>query len=181
MQDDFFFSDWDTIWRTIAIGALAYGGLVLLLRISGPRTLASMNAFDFVVTVAFGSILATILLNQSVALAEGFVAFAVLVGLQAAVTFTSVRFKRFRRFITGEPRLLLHEGEFLQRAMRDVRVAEDEIHAALRNAGMASPREARAVVIETDGSLSVIPQGNQPGVESLANVGKNDERPALEN
>ena len=102
-MNDFLFSGWDTVGRTVVIGALAYAGLVLLLRISGRRTLSKMNAFDFVVTVAFGSTLATILLNKNVALAEGLTAFAVLVGLQFAVTWTSVRLAWFRRAVTGEP------------------------------------------------------------------------------
>jgi uncharacterized membrane protein YcaP (DUF421 family) len=171
MMNDFFFSGWETVGRTFAIGILAYAGLILLLRISGRRTLSKMNAFDFVVTVAFGSTLATILLNKDVALVEGLTAFAVLVGLQFVVTWTSVRVTWFRRIVTGEPRLLLHEGEFLRAAMRAARVAEDEIHAALRSEGVADPREALAVVLETDGSFSVIRKNERVGRGSLENIG----------
>jgi uncharacterized membrane protein YcaP (DUF421 family) len=170
-MDSFFFSGWETVGRTFAIGILAYAGLILLLRISGRRTLSKMNAFDFVVTVAFGSTLATILLNKDVALVEGLTAFAVLVGLQFVVTWTSVRVTWFRRIVTGEPRLLLHEGEFLRAAMRAARVAEDEIHAALRSEGVADPREALAVVLETDGSFSVIRKNERVGRGSLENIG----------
>ena len=50
-----FFDNWETLFRTLIIGVLAYVSLVILLRISGRRTLSKMNAFDMVVTVALGS------------------------------------------------------------------------------------------------------------------------------
>ena len=80
-----FFDNWETLFRTLIIGVLAYASLVMLLRISGRRTLSKMNAFDMVVTVALGSTLATILLNRDVALAEGVLAFALLIGMQYLV------------------------------------------------------------------------------------------------
>ncbi len=98
-------------------------------------------------------------------------AFAVLIVLQFVVTWTSVRHKWFRRVMTGEPRLLLHDGELLRDAMRAARVTGDEIHAALRSHGLSGPREAKAVVIETDGSFSVIKQQAREDEESLVNVG----------
>jgi uncharacterized membrane protein YcaP (DUF421 family) len=75
------FGGWQPLLRTLVVGALAYLVLVSLLRLSGKRTLAKMNAFDFVVTVALGSTLATILLSKSVTLAQGSLALALLIGL----------------------------------------------------------------------------------------------------
>lgn len=60
-----------------------------------------MNPFDFVVTVAIGSTLATVLLNKEVAFFEGEVAFALLVGLQFSVIWSSVRARWMRRMLTG--------------------------------------------------------------------------------
>src|SRR5690606_29068465 len=110
----------------------AYAGLVILLRTSGKRTLSKMNAFDLIVTVALGSILATILLSKDVALAEGMTAFGLLIALQFVVTWSSVRFGWVRRLVTGEPTLLLHAGSMLPQAMRRSRVTEDEVRAAVR-------------------------------------------------
>ena len=66
-----FFDGWAGLLRVLVVGALAYAALVLLLRVSGKRTLSKMNAFDLVVTVALGSTLATVLPSRDVALAEG--------------------------------------------------------------------------------------------------------------
>jgi len=63
-----FLSDWENIGRTLVLGTLAYLGLVVILRISGKRTLAKMNAFDLIVTIALGSTLSSILLSKGVSL-----------------------------------------------------------------------------------------------------------------
>lgn len=153
---DMFFQDWATLQRTLLVGVLAYASLVFILRISGRRTLSKMNAFDFVVTIALGSTLATILLNRDVALADGVLAFALLVGLQYAITWTSVRARWFRRLVTGEPVLLLYRGAYLHDALRRERVTEDEVRAALRSDGVGDMARVGAVVLETDGSFSVV-------------------------
>ncbi len=121
------FSGWDSLLRTLIVGVLAYVVLIVFLRVSGKRTLSKMNAFDLVVTVALGSTLATVLLAKDVALAEGLLAFALLIGLRFAVTWSSVRARWVRRLATGEPLMLLYCGEFLPAALRQARVTEDEV------------------------------------------------------
>ena len=150
------FDSWSGVVRVLAVGAAAYVLIVILLRVSGKRTLSKLNAFDLVVTVALGSTMATVLLSKSVALAEGLLAFALLVGLQYAVAWLSVRSPRFGAVVKSEPGLLLHRGRFLEGAMRRERVTHDEVVSALRSSGLSRPEDAAAVVLETDGSLSVV-------------------------
>jgi uncharacterized membrane protein YcaP (DUF421 family) len=161
--------DGTALLRTVAAGVLAYLSLVLILRVTGKRTLSKMNAFDFVVTVALGSTLATILLSRDVSLAQGVVALALLVLLQYAITWTSVRVGWVRRLVTGEPTMLLHRGEWLPVAMRRTRVTEDEVRSAVRSGGIAALADVEAVVLETDGSFSVVARANG-AASSLAGV-----------
>lgn len=169
-MDQILFGGWQSLFRTLVVGVLAYVTLVVFLRLSGKRTLSKMNAFDLVVTVALGSTLATVLLTKGVALADGALAFALLVGLQFAVTWSSVRARWVRQLVTGEPSILLHRGDFLPSALRQARVTHDEIRAAVRAAGLASLAEAEAVVLETDGSFSVIRRGTGGSLSSLEDV-----------
>lgn len=155
-----FFQDGSALARTLVVGVLAYAVLVFLLRVTGKRTLSKMNAFDLVVTVALGSTLATILLDRNVTLAQGVLALALLVGLQFAVTWSSVRAAWVRRLATGEPSLLVRRGELLRDAMRRTRITEDEVRAAVRRAGLKVMEDAEAVVLETDGSISVVRGGS---------------------
>jgi uncharacterized membrane protein YcaP (DUF421 family) len=165
-----FFDNWETLFRTLIIGVLAYASLVMLLRISGRRTLSKMNAFDMVVTVALGSTLATILLNRDVALAEGVLAFALLIGMQYLVTWSSVRMPWVRKIVTGEPALLVYEGKLLPSALKRARVTEDEIHSAVRSAGRQTFEQIKAVVLETDGSFSVVQHENAQATSSLQGI-----------
>lgn len=151
-----FFDGWFPVLRVLIVGALAYAGLVVVLRVTGKRTLSKMNAFDLIVTVALGSTLATILLSSQVALATGLAAFALLAALQYVVAWASVRSSAVRQMVKAEPRLLFHDGSFLDSAMKAERVTQGEILQAIRNAGMASVDQVAAVVLETDGTLNVI-------------------------
>ncbi|EKV32287.1 hypothetical protein C882_2364 [Caenispirillum salinarum AK4] len=165
-----FFDQWEGILRVLVVGTLAYAALVVLLRLTGKRTLSKMNAFDFVVTVALGSTLATVLLSESVALAEGVAAFALLIGLQMVVAWGSARSRRFRHLVKAEPRLLLHRGAMLDQALLDERVAPEEVLAAIRASGQAEVADVTAVILETDGSFSVVAAPQESGRSALSNV-----------
>ncbi|MDX2140549.1 MAG: DUF421 domain-containing protein [Chloroflexota bacterium] len=128
----------------------------MLLRISGKRTLSKMNAFDLVVTVALGSTLATVLLSKDVALLEGITAFVVLIAMQFIIAWLSVRSSTIRRLVKSEPALLLYQGEFLQAVMTRERVTEDEVRAAIRSQSIGAVNQVAAVVLETDGTFTVI-------------------------
>ncbi len=169
------FAGWAGLGRTALVGVLAYLALVVLLRVSGKRTLSKMNAFDLVVTVALGSTLASILTSQSVALAEGLVAFTVLITLQFSVAWASSRSAGISRVVKSEPALLVYRGELLVDALRRERVARDEVLAALRREGAPALDAVEAVVLETDGSFSVVrlsERGSSPVLDGMRRRGE---------
>lgn len=167
---DMFFDNGYDLLRVLVISAAAYAALVLILRVSGKRSLAKLNAFDLVVTVALGSTLATVLLTSDVALAEGVLAFAMLAGLQYAVAKASIRWRWFRDLVRAEPRLIVRDGAYQEQAMREERITADEVDAAVRNHGIGRIEEAAAVVLETDGSLSVIAKAGEGELTALRSV-----------
>lgn len=166
----FFFDNSLGLLRILVVGVLAYVGLVLFQRLTGKRTLSKMNAFDFIVTVALGSALATIILSEDVALLEGLLAFVVLMGMQLLVTWLSVRFQVIKRLVKASPRLLFYQGEFLSGAMIRERVTKEEVLQAVRSSGTASLAEVEAVVLETNGDFSVINKSQVGETTSLKNV-----------
>ena len=157
MSPDAWFPGWPALGRTLLVGTAAYVTLVVVLRTTGKRTLAKLNAFDLVVTVALGSTLASVLTSSDVAWAQGGLAFALLAALQHLLTWLSVRSGRVRRLVRSEPALLVHRGELLHARLRAERVIPAEVESAVRAAGLARVADARAVVLETDGSFSVQP------------------------
>ncbi|GAA3939457.1 DUF421 domain-containing protein [Actinoplanes auranticolor] len=152
-----FFDKLADLGRIGLIGVLTYVLLIAVLRVSGKRTLAKMNAFDLVVTVALGSTLATILLSTDVSFTEGAAALILLIALQFAATWLSVRWAPLREALKSAPTLLLRDGELLTEAMRRQRVTDNEIYQAVRSQGIGDLAAVAAVVLETDGTFSVIP------------------------
>lgn len=152
-----FFDSWSDITRVFLVGVLAYIGLIFLLRISGNRTMSKMNSFDLVVTVAFGSTLSSILISKDVSLFEGLAALALLVGLQLIITWTSVRSGFVSKAVKTAPTVVLRDGQLLHETLKRVRITEDEVRAAVRQHGHGSLKAIDLAVLETDGSLSIIP------------------------
>lgn len=169
-----FFEGWDSIGRVLLIGSLAYAGLVLLLRASGNRTLSKMNSFDLVITVAFGSVLSTILTSKDLSLATGLTAIGLLILLQFVITWGSVRSRAFGKAVKTRPTVLLHRGMLRPHALRQVRVTADEVRAAVRQHGYGDLADIALVVLESDGSLSVVVRdrvGSGSALEGLPGSG----------
>ncbi len=166
-----FFDTWYDALRPLVVGAIAYVMVVAMLRVSGKRTLAKMNAYDLVVTVALGSTLATIALSADVSLVEGAVALGLLCGAQFLVAYLSVRSRAIRRAVRSEPKQLVHRGKLAEEAMKQSRVTEGEILQAIRSSGQGSVEGIAAVVMETDGSFSVITEEQMGTGSALADVG----------
>ena len=169
------FEDFADLLRTLVLSVAAYGSLILVLRLSGKRTLAKMNAFDLVVTVALGSTLATILLNKDVTLAQGVLALLALVLLQYAIAWLSVRSSLIERLAKAEPAVLLRDGKFVEDTLRRERVTADEVKSSLRSSGLGALELAALVVLETDGSLSVVPKSSEGSRSAFPRDGRSDD------
>lgn len=165
-----FFNSWAMIGKTIVLGVFCYMALLCLLRWFGKRSLSKWNAFDWVVSVAMGSVLANCLLSKDVSLVQGIGAFAVLLTLQFIVTWLSMRFETFARLVKSKPTLLVRDGRMRCDAMDRERVGEQEVYAAVRQAGLSTVEEAAAVVLETDGTFTVVKEINTTGTSALQSV-----------
>lgn len=172
-MEQYLFDSWTSFFRTLGVGLLSYLILVLQLRLSGKRTLSKMNAFDFVVTIALGSTLATMLLSKDVPLADGATAFALLILLQYIITWLSVRSEKIQHLIKAQPALLLYKGQFMEQDMQRERITKEEILAAIRSHGIGNVEKVDAVVLETQGNLSVIQTIDEGSGSVLQNVKPN--------
>ncbi len=165
-----FFDTWSQLLKIVVSGSLAYLGLVIMLRFSGKRTLAQLNAFDFVVTVAFGSTLATIILSKDTTLVEGLVALGLLVLLQFLVAWSYTRVKFINKLVKSEPTLLFYQGTFKTEAIQKSRLEKEELLQAARSQGILSLQQIEAIVLETNGKLSIIKTSENSDRSTLQNV-----------
>lgn len=164
------FDSWSDIARTLLVGGAAYLALMLVLRVSGKRTLSQLNAFDFVVTVALGSTLATVLLSSDVSWAEGVVALALLAGLQFVIAWVTTRWQPLRKIVTSSPQVLLRDGVVDPGALRKARLSEAEVRQAVRSSGTGDLSDVAMVVLETNGKISVIPASKRGNGSALSDL-----------
>ncbi|WP_080146846.1 DUF421 domain-containing protein [Marinilactibacillus piezotolerans] len=158
-----------SVINMIIIGTLSYMLIIFVLRISGKRTLSKMNAFDFIVTVALGSTLSSLLINFQRNLWQGIIAFCLLVFLQFLTSWLSVRFKLANKLLKSQPTMLYYNGDYDERALKKERIAKNEITQALRSQGIGSTDTVSAVILETDGTFSVLKK-KADSEETLRNV-----------
>jgi uncharacterized membrane protein YcaP (DUF421 family) len=169
-MDNIFFDNWQSLARTFIITILAYLMMVYLLRASGKRTLSKMNAFDFIVTIALGSSLATVALNKNVALADGLLVFFLLIFLQYGITWLSVRRKKIKKIITSEPTLLLYKGEIMNDVLIEQRITMEEVYVAAREKGYSDLNDIGAMVLETTGEITVVKKINDSTPSTIQDV-----------
>lgn len=125
--------------------------------------------------MAFGSTLATILLNSDVAFLEGFTVLALLAGLQFIVAWASAHVPGARPAVTSQPLARIVDGELQHSQLRRNRLRESEVLQAVRSAGSGVLSDIAAVVLETNGSISVIPQSKAGNGSALKGVRKIDD------
>lgn len=163
MTDWFTTSPGDLV--AVAVTALALlATAIVVIRIVGLRSLSKMSSFDFVVTVALGSIVAGTSLTDT-PLWHGMTAFAALLGGQWIVAQLRRR-TRLSRYIDNQPLLLMHGSTILQENLTHARVTTDDVIAKLREANVTDLDQVLAVVFEATGDISVL-HGDGPLDERL--------------
>lgn len=164
------FDSWYAVLRILLVGAASYVTLVLLLRLGGKRVLAKLNAFDLVVTVALGSMLASAVLTKNIRFVDALVGMVLLIGAQWLVTRVTTSLPGGRHFVNAEPTLVVRDGELLDGALSGARLTRGEIAQAVRSSGRGDIEDVAAVVLEPDGTLSVIGRSSLGQAGALADV-----------
>lgn len=152
---DLFFKDWESLYHIAIVAIVSYLALFLFIRISGKRTLAKLNAFDFVVSVTLGSTLSSMILKK-VTVAEGCVALIIIIALQYLLAYFAKKSKTMEKAINSSPTLLFYNGEFLKDAMQKDLITEEEIYAEIRQYRLENMNDVRAVVMELNGEMTVV-------------------------
>ena len=147
----------DSILRGLLLGAVALGFIIFLVRVIGLRSFSKMTAFDFVITIATGSLLATAgTVSSWQDYLQALVAIAGLMAVQVALAIYRRSSGAAGSPIENEPLILMRDGVFLEDALRASRVSRDDVLAKLRAANVLRLPDVRAVVLETTGDISVL-------------------------
>ncbi len=137
--------------------ALVYLLVLIALRLSGKREIGQMNAFDLVLLLLLANAVQSSMVGADVSIVGGLVAGGTLVAMNVLVATLRLRSPRLRRLLQGTPTVLVLHGELQPAALKREAIDEDTLHAALREHGFAEVSEVEMVVLEIDGSISVVP------------------------
>lgn len=149
---------WTELATVVVTTVGIYLAFIALVGIVGQRSLSHMSSFDFACVVALGAVLGRTVLLSEPSLLIGVTALATFLGMQTLLG--SLRRRRgLDRWINRSPVLLVRDGELWHANMRRAHVVEDEIRQRLRIAGVRRLDEVAAVVIERNGSVSVLRAG----------------------
>lgn len=132
-----------------------YAAVIIFTRIFGKRSFSKMSSFDFAMTVAIGSIIATTILSSSVSLLEGLIGLFMVYMLQLSAAFMR-RFKFFRKIIDNTPLLLMDKTTILHKNLKKARVTEGDLRSKLREANVLQLSQVRAVIFETTGDMIIL-------------------------
>lgn len=132
-----------------------YLAIILLTRLFGLRSFSKISGYDFAMTVAIGSIVATAILSTSVSLAQGVVALVAVYLLQWVVGSLRVR-DQIAGVVDNAPLLLMRDGELLEDNLRRASISVADLRAKLREANVLQLEQAKAVIFESTGDVSVL-------------------------
>jgi uncharacterized membrane protein YcaP (DUF421 family) len=157
-MDHLFFDGWAPLLRVLVVGLASYAALIVMLRLSGKRTLSRMNAYDMVVTMALGSIITKAMLTRDQSIAESVLAIFLLIAFQYGLSVAACRWAWFRNLVTATPTVLYHDGMFLDAELRRERVTRPEIEAAVHEKGIPGMDGVSTVILGSNGQFSVLPK-----------------------
>ena len=161
--------------RIVLVGVSAYIAIVLILRVSGKRTLASMSAFDFIIAVAVGAVFGRTLTTKNLSISETLTAFILLAVLQFIFAYLEGKSKIFKRIFNTTPTLLYYNGEYIQKNLHKERLDKSKVLGAARKKGFGSMDDVAAVILEIDATLSVIGKSHEGGSSTFKEMlEKND-------
>lgn len=166
-----FFDGWQSVYAAVVTALFMYPILIAAIRLNGKRSVSKMNNFDWIVTVAIGSLIASAIGFDSVTILDATLAIAVLLLMQRSLTSWMARSDRVESVVVATPTALVLDGALRRDAMACERVSEAEVLSAIRHAGLSGPDDCFAVILESNAEFTVIPSdAARPGGAALKSV-----------
>ncbi len=136
--------------------AVIYAVVLVGVRLSGKREVGQMTPFDLTLLLLISNAVQNAMTGPDTSLLGGVIAASTLLLLNYLIAEVSGGNRRFRKFVQGQPSLLVHDGEIIASHMAKEHVSMDELQRALREHGIASYHDVALAVLEVDGSISCL-------------------------
>jgi len=149
-------------WEFVLRGLIVYGGVLVLLRITGKRQIGQLTPFDLVLLLVLSNAVQNAMNAGDNSVTAGLILAVTLVAANLLLATLTARSRRFERLTEGRPEVLVHDGRVYTELMRRERITRDDLHKALRRAGCERIGDVHFAILETDGSISVLVHKEAP-------------------
>jgi uncharacterized membrane protein YcaP (DUF421 family) len=156
MHSSWIFSSWQTIFMAVISTVGIYIVLIVFTRISGLRSFSKMSSFDFAITIAIGSVLASTILFKPPSLVHAAVAMGTLFAIQMVVAHFRGNSSVMRKLVDNEPLLLMKNTQVIEKNLKRAKVTHSDLRAKLREANVTQVTQVQAVVMESTGDIAVL-------------------------
>ncbi|HET7442958.1 MAG TPA: YetF domain-containing protein [Terriglobales bacterium] len=147
---------WHVLLNIALRTTVIYAVVLVGVRLSGKREVGQMTPFDLTLLLLLSNSVQNAMTGPDTSLLGGVIAASTLLLLNYLVADVSGVNRRFRRFIQGQPSLLVHDGQIIESHMAKEHVSMDELERALREHGIASYHDVALAVLEVDGTISCL-------------------------
>jgi uncharacterized membrane protein YcaP (DUF421 family) len=142
-------------WELVVRSSIIYAALLVMVRLSGKRTVGQFTPFDLLVVMLLSEAVSSGLTGSEDSVAGGLIAAATLIGLNGLVSRATARSDALRRLAEGTPVVVGHNGHILEARLKQEHVTRDDVLQALREADI-DLHEMKLVVLEADGKFSIL-------------------------
>lgn len=146
-------------WHFVLRGFAIYLLVMMLVRVSGKRAVGQFTPFDLVLLILIGNAVQNGINGGDNSLTGAVVMACTLIALNYAVAFVTSRDRRAERWVEGVPVVLARDGKVFERVLREQLVSDADFHKALRQHDVTDVSDVALALLETNGSISVVPQG----------------------
>ena len=150
-------------WEFVLRAAAVYVVLLVLIRLSGKRTMGQFTPFDMLLIVLLGTSVQNSLVGEDTSLGGGLLLAAVLIAFNWIVALVTSRSQRAERLVEGVPVVLARDGQLFRSVLRREMVSEDDFDEALRQNGEMTLTDVRIALLETNGMISVVRRDSDGG------------------
>jgi uncharacterized membrane protein YcaP (DUF421 family) len=147
---------WHVLLNIALRTTVIYAVVLIGVRLSGKREVGQMTPFDLTLLLLLSNSVQNAMTGPDTSLMGGVIAASTLLLLNYLIADLSGANRRFRRFIQGQPSLLIHDGEVIKSHMAKEHVSMDELERAIREHGISSYHDVALAVLEVDGSISFL-------------------------
>ncbi|HZV22140.1 MAG TPA: YetF domain-containing protein [Luteimonas sp.] len=145
-------------WHFALRAVVIYAMVMVMIRVSGKRAVGQFTPFDLVLLILIGNAVQNGLNGGDNSITGAVILAGCLIALNYAVAFLTSRFQRVEHIVEGVPKVIARDGVIFHDQLRRELVSLDDFHEALRMNNLADCDDVALALLETNGSISVVPK-----------------------